>query len=66
MISSQTPGVYLDLFADGTYVYATDCKKIYIPRKLQRNLTAIETSCERWNININEDKIQAIYFSHRL
>jgi len=25
----------------------------------------METWCERWNIEINEEKIQAIYFSHR-
>jgi hypothetical protein len=25
-----------------------------------------ETWCECWNIKINEDKTQAIYFSHRL
>jgi hypothetical protein len=29
-------------------------------------LSAIETWCERWNIKINEDKTQAIYFSRRL
>jgi hypothetical protein len=40
--------------------YATD------RRKLPRGLSAIETWCERWNIKINSDKIQAIYFSHRL
>jgi hypothetical protein len=28
-------------------------------------LSAIETWYERLNIRINEDKIQAIYFSHR-
>jgi hypothetical protein len=64
----QTPGVYLGLFADDTciQVYATDRKESYVLRKLQRGLSAIETWCERWNIRINEDKIQAIYFSHRL
>jgi hypothetical protein len=45
----QTPGVYLGLFADDTCIYVTDRK---------------ETWCERWNIKINEDKTQAIYFSH--
>jgi hypothetical protein len=30
--------------------------------KLQRDLSAIE----HWNIKINEDKTQAIYFSHKL
>jgi hypothetical protein len=32
----------------------------------RRRLSAIETWCERWNIKINEDKIQAIHVSHRL
>jgi hypothetical protein len=25
----------------------------------------VESWCERWNIKINEEKTQAIYFSHR-
>jgi hypothetical protein len=62
----QTPGVYLGLFADDTYIYATDRKEGYVLRKLQRGLSAIETWCKRWNIKVNEDKPQAIYFSHRL
>jgi predicted transcriptional regulator len=33
---------------------------------MQRGLSAIETWCERWNIKINEDKTQAIFFSHRI
>jgi len=33
-------------------------------RKLQRDLTAIEAWCERWNTKINEDKTWAMYFSH--
>jgi hypothetical protein len=56
----QTLGVYLGLFTDDTFIYATD------HRKLQRGLSAIETWCERWNIKINEDRTQAIYCSHRL
>jgi hypothetical protein len=32
-------------------------------RKLQRVLSSMETWCERWNIEMNEDKIQGIYFS---
>jgi hypothetical protein len=63
--TSQTLGVYLGLFADDTCIYATDRKEDYVLRKLQRGLSAIETSCERWNIKINGDKTQAIYFSHR-
>jgi hypothetical protein len=37
-----------------------------ILRKLYRDLSAIETWCERWNTKINEYKTQAIYFSHRI
>jgi hypothetical protein len=64
--TSQTPGSYVRLFVDDTYLYATDHKEGYVLRKLQRGLSAIETWCERWNIKINQDKTQAIYFSHRL
>jgi hypothetical protein len=62
----QTPGVYLDLFADDTCKYTTYRKEVYIFRKLQRGLSAIETWSERWNIKINEGRTLAIYFSHRL
>jgi hypothetical protein len=51
--------------ADDTCLYATERKEGYVLRKLQRGLNAIETWCDRWNIKINEDKTQAIYFSHR-
>jgi hypothetical protein len=60
----QTAGVYLALFADDTCLYATDRKEGFIVRRLQRGLTSIEAWCERWNIKINEDKTQGIYFSH--
>jgi hypothetical protein len=43
-----------------------DCKEGYVIRKLQRNLSAIETWFERWNIKISEDKTQVIYFSYRI
>jgi hypothetical protein len=64
--TAQTPGVYLRLLPDDTCIYAKDRKGGYVLRKLQRGLTAIETWCERWNIKINDDKIQTIYFFHRL
>jgi hypothetical protein len=35
-------------------------------RRLQRSLSAIETLRERWNIKINGERTQVIYFSHRL
>jgi hypothetical protein len=62
----QTPGVNLTFFADDTCLYATERKEGYVLRNLQRGLDAIETWCERWNINNIEDKTQAIYFSHRI
>jgi hypothetical protein len=43
-----------------------DCKEVYVLRRLQGGPSNIETWCERWNIKINEAKIQAIYFSHGL
>jgi hypothetical protein len=61
----QTPGVHLALFADDTCIYVTDRKEGCVLRKLQRGLIAMETWCETWNITINEDKTQTIYFSHR-
>jgi hypothetical protein len=46
-------------------MYATDRRKSYVIRKLQRGLNAMEW-CEQWNIKINEDKTRAVYFSKRL
>jgi hypothetical protein len=60
-----TPGVYLDLIADDTCIYVTHCKEGYGLRKLPWGLSAIEMWCECWNIKIDEDKTQAIHFSHR-
>jgi hypothetical protein len=60
----QTPGVYPALFADDTCLYATDHKEVFIIRKFQRGLSSIQTWCECWNIKINEDMMQGIYFSH--
>jgi retron-type reverse transcriptase len=61
----QTNGVYLALFADDTSLCATEGKEGFVLRKLQRGLDAIATCCERWNIKINEEKSQVIFFSHR-
>jgi hypothetical protein len=55
--------VSICLFADDTFMYATDRKELYILRKLQRVLNVIKTWCECCNIKIKEDKTQAIYFS---
>jgi hypothetical protein len=58
----KTSGVHLAVFADDTCVYATDGKEDFV-RKLQHGLSSMESLCERWNIKINEDKTQGIYFS---
>jgi hypothetical protein len=44
-------------------MYTTDRKEGYVLRKLQRGLTSVGSWCEHWNIKINEDKTQTIYFS---
>jgi hypothetical protein len=44
----------------------TERKKGYVLRKLQRGLNSVEEWSKLWNIKINEDKTQAIYFSHRI
>jgi hypothetical protein len=66
MICPKHLGSNLGLFADDTCIYATDRKEGCVLRELQQGLSAIETWSERWNIKINEDKTQAIYFSHKL
>jgi hypothetical protein len=58
----QTIGVHLALLADDACLYATERKEGYVLRKLQRGLNSIAEWSKRWNIN--EDKTQAIYFSH--
>jgi hypothetical protein len=59
----QTHGVYLAFFAGDTCLYVTDRKEGFVVRKLQRGLSSMENWSERWNIKINEDKTQGIYFS---
>jgi hypothetical protein len=54
--ASQTHGVYLALFADDACLYATDRKEGFV-------ISSMETWCESWNIKINKDKTQGIYFS---
>jgi len=55
-----TPGYHLALFADDMCKCAIDSKENYVLEKLQRGLTAMDSWFERWNININENKTQAI------
>jgi hypothetical protein len=57
---------HLALFADVTRIYATEKHERHVLCKLQRGLTAVNSWCERWNIKINEEKTQAVYFSRRL
>jgi hypothetical protein len=61
--ASQTPGVYLALFADDTSLYATDRKEDFVVTYYQRGLSSTETWCERWKIKINEDKTRGNFFS---
>jgi hypothetical protein len=46
------------------HINYTPQKEGFTVRKLQRGLSSMEAWCERWNIKINEDKTQGIYFSH--
>jgi hypothetical protein len=62
----QAIGVHLALFADDTCLYAIECKDGYVLRKLQRGLNSMVEWSKRWNIKLNEDKTQAIYYSHRI
>jgi hypothetical protein len=62
----QAIEVHLALFTDDTCFYATERKEGYVIRKLQRGLNSEEELPKRWNIKINEDKTQAIYFSRRI
>jgi hypothetical protein len=62
----QAIGVHLAVFADDTYLYTSERKEGYVLRKLQRGLNSVEEWSKRWNIKINEDKTQTIYFSHRI
>jgi hypothetical protein len=47
-------------------MHATDRKEGYVLRKLQQGLKSTKMYCKRWNIKINEDKAQVVYFSHWL
>jgi hypothetical protein len=58
----QILGVYLSLFAGDTCIYAADRKEGYVLRKLQRGLSAVGTWFERWNVKMNEDKTNSVYY----
>jgi hypothetical protein len=59
------PKLNVALFADDICLYATERREGYVLRKAQGGLNSMSTWCERWNIKINEDKTQTIYFSHQ-
>lgn len=46
-------------------MYPTDRKERQVIRKLQRDLSSMESLRERWNIKISDDKSQTTYFSCR-
>jgi hypothetical protein len=39
----QTPGIYLDLFAGDSWLYATNQNEGFVVRKLQHGLSSMET-----------------------
>jgi hypothetical protein len=48
------PGTHLGLFSDDTHIYATEKHELRVLCKQQRGLTAVNSWCEHWNIEINE------------
>jgi hypothetical protein len=59
-----TPSVHIALFADDTCIYTTETKKVMFSESC--SIVPVQwRGSECWNIKINEDKTQAIYFSHR-
>jgi hypothetical protein len=63
---AQAIRVHLALFTDDICLYATERKEGYVLRILQRGLNSVEERSKRLYIKINEDKTQAINFSHRI
>jgi hypothetical protein len=59
----QTSGENLALFEDDTCLYVTDRKEGHVLRKIYRELNSMAAWYERWNIQINEEKTWAIYFT---
>jgi hypothetical protein len=60
----QTSGGNLALFVDDTCLYETDRKESNGLRKTQSGSDSMVAWCKRWNIKINKEKTQAIYFTH--
>jgi hypothetical protein len=48
-----------------TCIYTTDRKEGYVLRKFQHGHTSVGSWCEHWNLKLNVDKTQAIYFSRK-
>jgi hypothetical protein len=63
--SSQIPRVYLILPDNDTWKYSRYCKRVYVPKNLQRCLSSMNTRCEPRNTQINEDHSQVVGLSHR-
>jgi hypothetical protein len=47
-------------------LFATERKVGYVIRNLQLVVNSVAAWCKHWYIKINEEKTQAIYFSHRI
>lgn len=56
-------GTHLALLVSDMCIYVTEKRECRVLCALQRGLTAVTSWCERWNIRINEEKIQAMSFS---
>jgi hypothetical protein len=59
------PSCQLALFADDTSIYCTSQFLDPIIRELKQYLEILEKYYQRWEIKINTDKTQAIYFTKR-
>jgi hypothetical protein len=65
-VALAAPETHITLLVNDTFIYATEKHERRVICKLQRDLTAVKLWFERWNIKVNEGKIQAIYFSRIL
>jgi hypothetical protein len=56
--ATATPGTHLALFVDDICIYETEKHERHVLCKLQRDLTAVNSWCERWNMKINEGEFR--------
>jgi hypothetical protein len=66
MMPPTVLGTHLALFSDDICIYATEKRERHVLCRLQHGFTAMKSWCEQWNIKINKEKTQVIYFSRRL